>query len=174
MEVEATRVGGNALPRHAEEARDIAASAASLFDYIDRPERLSAHMGWRSLHLLGSMMTVDTDADRGQRVGSRLSLRGRVLGIPLNVNAVIVAREPPTRKVWETIGDPHLLVIGPYRMRVMIADCGRKSHVTVGIDYALPPRWPDRWLGRLLGAAYARWCVRQMVGDVQRTFADLR
>lgn len=122
--------------------------------------------------LLGSTMTIDTDADRGQRVGSRLSLRGRVLGIPLEVNAVIVAREPPTRKVWETIGDPHLLVIGPYRMRVTIADRGRESRVTVGIDYALSPRWPDRWLGRMLGAAYARWCVRQMVRDLQRTFAD--
>jgi hypothetical protein len=31
-----------------------------------------------------------------------------------------VQREPPNLKAWETVREPHLLVIGRYRMRVNI------------------------------------------------------
>jgi polyketide cyclase/dehydrase/lipid transport protein len=159
------------LSAHAEETRDVTASAQEVFAYIDRPERLSAYMGRRSWHLLGSTMTIETDEYHGQKVGSRVRLRGRVLGIPLAVDAIIVARDPPYRKAWETSGDPHLLVMGAYRMRVTIAERGEEARVGIGIDYAPPPRGPERLLGRLFGAAYARWCVGEMATDLQRAFA---
>jgi len=87
-----------------------------IFEYIDWPERLSAHMARR-----------------------------------------VVQREPPTLKAWETVGEPHLLVIGRYRMMVSIN--GRKdgSHVVIAID-CLTVEW-----ARVLARQPFRTDVRTLV-----------
>ena len=156
---------------HADAQCKVRAPPSSVFEYIDRPERLSAHMARRSWQLAGAAMSIETDADGGRAVGSHIRLAGRLLGIPLYVEAKVVEREAPCLKAWETVGEPHLLVIGRYRMMVAIEARGDTSHVVIGIDYALPDRAPARWLGKVFGAMYARWCVRQMAADLFHQFA---
>jgi hypothetical protein len=43
----------------------------------------------------------------------------------------------------------------------------------VFIDYAFPEQGLARWLGRLFGRYYARWCTRRMVADAVRHFASV-
>jgi hypothetical protein len=43
-----------ARPLHAESTCEVNARAVAVFDYIDQPERLSAHMARRSWQLAGS------------------------------------------------------------------------------------------------------------------------
>lgn len=104
-------------------------------------------------------------------MSTHIRLAGRMLGIPLYVEGKVVQREPPNLKAWETVGEPHLLVIGRYRMTVSIDARGDRAHVMIAIDYALPANAPTRWLGTLFGPLYARWCVRQMVQDLVHQFA---
>jgi hypothetical protein len=101
-------------------------------------------------------------------------LTGRILGIKLAVEEVVIERTPPHRKVWETIGSPQLLVMGHYRMGVEVIPAGQASQLRIFIDYTLPERTPARWLGRLFGRYYARWCIRQMVDDAMQYFASGR
>jgi hypothetical protein len=110
----------NPLQRQAEAACDLFAQPSSIFESIDRPERLSAHMARRSWQLAGASMVIEADAAGGRAVGSHIRLAGRMLGIPLYVEGKVVQREPPNLKALETIGEPHLLVIGRYRMTVSI------------------------------------------------------
>jgi hypothetical protein len=161
----------NRFALHDEAAGDIHALASAVFDYIDRPERLSSHMSRRSWRMPGGTMTVETDDGGGRRVGSRIRLAGHVLGMQLDVEDAVVERVPPRRKAWETLGEPQLLVIGPYRMAVDVSRESDVCRVTIAIDYSLPARGPSRWLGRLLGPTYARWCVAQMLMDLRREFA---
>ena len=156
---------------HDEAVGDIHAPASAVFDFIDHPERLSSHMSRPSWRMPGGTMTVETDEGGGRRVGSRIRLAGRVLGMRLDVEATVVERVPPRRKAWETLGEPQLLVIGPYRMAVDIARESDVCHVAIAIDYSLPARGASRWLGRLLAPTYARWCVAQMLTDLRRAFA---
>lgn len=149
------------------------ASAPAVFEQLDDHTRLSAHMEKSSWMMLGSRMQVHLDAEGGRRVGSRIRLDGRVLGIPLTVEEAITERTPPTRKVWETIGRPRLLVIGPYRMGFEIAPAGACTRLRLFIEYA-PPNGFSRVLGRILGAAYARWCVERMLRDAVAHFAAER
>jgi hypothetical protein len=157
--------------RHAEADCEVPASPLPIFEYIDRPERLSAHMERRSWRMGGGTMTIETDAGGGRAVGSRMRLAGRVLGIGLAVEGEVTERKPPYRKVWQTVGEPRLLVVGAYRMQVTIVKRGTGSHVRIAIDYALPSDGLSRWLGILFGAMYARWCVNQMIEDVRQRFA---
>jgi hypothetical protein len=149
----------------------VAAPAGELFSYIDDQSRLSSHMGESSWKMGGGKMTIELDAAGGKRVGSRIRLSGRVFGIPLSVDEVVIERSPPHRKLWETIGEPRLLVIGSYRMGFEITPDRARSLLHVFIDYDLPVpvRW--RWLGVLLGAYYAKWCTRQMAEDAAHHFA---
>ena len=161
----------DALRRHAEAACEIRAQPSSIFEYVDRPERLSAHMARRSWRLAGATMAIETDADGGRAVGSHIRLTGRMLGVHLYVEGRVVLREPPRLKAWETVGEPRLLVIGRYRMSVSIEPRGDLSRVTIAIDYALPTSAPARWLGALFASMYAHWCVGQMTQDLVRQFA---
>lgn len=116
-------------------------------------------------------MTTELDAGRGQQVGSRIRLAGRVFGMALAVDEVVTERMPPQRKVWETVGTPKLLVIGHYRMGFELSPQGTGSLLRVFIEYALPQTAPARWLGRWLARGYARWCTQQMVDDAVRHFS---
>mgnify|MGYP005806245913 CR=1 FL=1 len=39
------------------------------------------------------------------------------------------------------------------------------SVLRVFIDYDLPQTIPARWLGRMFGRYYGRWCIRKMASD---------
>jgi len=94
-----------------------------------------------------------------------------VLGVPLSVEEIVTERQPPLRKVWQTTGVPRLLVIGEYRMGFEITPEGAASVLRVFIDYSLPRTPLARWLGGLLAAAYARWCIDSMADGAAKHFA---
>ena len=164
--------GLGALPLHGESRALVSASPDRVFALLDDHERLASHMSKSSWRMGGGRMQTTLDEGRGQSVGSHIRVSGRVLGLELSLDEVVIGREPPTRKVWETVGTPRLLVIGPYRMGFDVTSCGSGSRVRVVIDYGLPTRWPDRWLGRAFGGYYAHWCTRSMVNDAVREFAS--
>lgn len=148
----------------------IPAPAQDVFDFVDDHSRLSSHMTRRSWMMGGGTMTIDTDLGRARVVGSTLKLHGRVFGLRLSVTEVVTERVPPLRKTWDTIGEPALLVIGPYRMGIEIEDRGESSRLRVWIEYALPRGSLARWLGSLFGRSYASWCTRRMANDAFRHF----
>src|SRR4029453_3483499 len=102
----------DALRLHAEATCEVRAQASSVFEYIDQPQPLPAHMARRAGQLGGASMAIETDAEGGRVVGSHIRLAGRMLGIPLYVEGTVIQREPPNLKAWETVGQPRLLVIG--------------------------------------------------------------
>jgi hypothetical protein len=155
---------------HREAAAGIAASPQDLFAFLDDHRRLAAHMEKPSLMMAGAAMKITTDRQQGQAVGSWIRLEGRVLGIVLSVEEVVRDYKPPVLKTWETRGEPHLLVIGQYRMGFELAPSADNTQLRVWIDYNLPSGLPGRWLGRLLGTVYADWCVTRMVRDPANVF----
>jgi hypothetical protein len=119
----------------------------------------------------GGRMKIELDKTQGKEVGSRIRLSGRMMGFALFVEEIVTERMPPHRKIWETIGTPRLLVIGPYRMGFEILPRVSGSVLRVFIDYNFPNDWSVRWLGWLLGRYYAKWCTRTMADDAVRHFA---
>ena len=114
-------------------------------------------------------MDTSVDDGHGKETGSHIRMNGNILGMNLSLDEVITHREPPRMKVWETVGSPKLLVIGHYRMNVKIEPQESESVLRVSIDYDLPTT--KRWLGRLFGGAYAKWCVQQMLDGARDHFA---
>ena len=158
------------LPCHFESNIDVNSAAGDIFTLLDDHRRLSAHMTKPSWMMAGSVMTLEFDVAKGHAVGAIIRLTGQVLGIPLSVEEVVTERSPPFRKVWNTIGSPQLVVIGPYRMGYEITPISPSSHLRVFIDYALPDGPISYWLGRVFGNIYARWCTQRMTNDAKLYF----
>ena len=155
--------------QHEERAVWVPAAPEAVFAFADDHLQFAEHMASSSWMMFGSAMSTRVDAARGQEIGSHITMEGSVLGVGLSLDEVVTERVVPTAKAWETIGEPRLLVIGPYRMGFQITRNAEGSTFRVFIDYELPRR--RRWLGLLFGAVYARWCVNQMARSVERRFS---
>lgn len=155
---------------HYEESAIINVPPRTLFAYVDDHTRLSSHMNNSSWMMAGSRMDTQTDSGHGQKVGSHIYMRGKILGINLFLDEVITHYEPPYLKIWKTVGDINLLIIDHYQMGFKIEEERDKSLFTVFINYKLPPSLITRWLGYLFGASYAKWCVKQMLNSPKEYF----
>jgi len=149
----------------------VAADPARLFQHLDDPAHLSAHMSRSSMQTAGMRMKIEVDDARGQALGSHIRLSGSLFGVEVFLDEIITVRTPPSRKQWETIGTPQLLIVGHYRMGFEITPAASGSWLRVFIDYELPEGAITRWLGRWLGGYYARWCTHQMLNDAVAHFA---
>ena len=161
------------FPNHFENDVEIKAPADAVFAHLDDQRRLSAHMSQSSWAMIGSHMDFEFDAAGGRAVGSKIGLRGRVLGLKFSVDEVVTVHTPPIQKIWETTGTPNLFVIGHYRMGFEITPHGESATLRVFIDYAFPEAPVTRWLGQIFGAAYARWCTIRMTDDAAKHFRDM-
>ena len=150
------------------------ASPIEVFEFVDDFAKLSSHMATSSMMMMGSSMQMSLDEARGQAVGSRVRMTGRMMGLELFLEEIVRMREPPRRKEWETVGTPRLLVIGGYRLGFEIASAGKNAELRVFIGYNLPSSPAPRLLGHFFGAVYARWCVRQMVDGARAVFCARR
>jgi hypothetical protein len=149
--------------RHAEYSETINASVERIFDWLDDQTRLSKHMSKRSWKLGWGKMETILDAQRGRAVGSHIVLRGRVFGIRLLLDEVVTTRESPLKKTWETVGEPRLLVMGPYRMGFDLVASGASARLRVAIDYELPAKgsrvcWVDSSDDHTRSGVRDRWC----------------
>ncbi len=146
------------------------ATAEAVFDHLDDQSRLGGHMEKPSAMMMGGRMTYELDAGKGRVVGSRITMRGSLLGLNLFVTEAITERTPPVRKIWETRERPHLLVIDSYRMGFEITPMGERCRLRLFIDYTLPRSWPARLLGAIFAPIYARWCIDRMSKDATTAF----
>jgi len=160
-------MGTESYPLHQRSDVVVAADPDSVFARLDDHRRLASHMEKPSLMTAGASMRIETDSLGGKAVGSVIRMTGRMLGVNLVLDEVVTERTPPHRKVWETVGEPRLLVISAYRMGFEIAPKGNASRLAVFIDYRLPSRGLARILGLLFGRSYAAWCTRRMTSDAK-------
>jgi hypothetical protein len=157
--------------RHAECIVHVEAEPGRLFEHLDDPTRLGAHMSRGSPMMMGGSMSYELDAARGRAVGSVIRMTGRIMGVELALEETVTVHDPPARKEWRTVGEPRLVVIGAYRMGFDVGAEAGGSRLRVYIDYSLPGRGPTKLLSLSLGPVYARWCVERMARDAARHFA---
>jgi hypothetical protein len=160
----------NVKTRHYAAERLVRAPIDRVFAYVDDHSQLSSHMSQSSWLMGGGRMDLQFDEGRGQRLGSKIRLQGKVFGLSLSLEEVITERVPPYRKTWQTIGSPRLLIIGQYRMGFELSERNHGSALRVFIEYSLPVRTVERWLGLLFANFYARWCTHKMIKDTVAHF----
>lgn len=157
--------------KHYEEQVFVPAKVEEVFLLADDHLKFSSHMSKNSWMMGGSKMFVDLDSDGGKKVGSHIKLKGKVLGFDLYLDEVVTVHKPPYKKVWKTVGNLNLLVVGHYTMGFEVSTTEGGSLFKVFIDYELPTG-PSKVTGLLFGKIYAKWCVNQMLIGVKNHFLD--
>jgi hypothetical protein len=168
-------IPGNAsarwFPLRVQRSVTLRAAPDMVFAFLDVHENITGHMDRPTWAMLGGYMRTTLDAFAGKQIGSVIEVSGKVLGMSISLVEEVVRRVPPLSKQWQTVGVPQLLVIGGYRMGFDVEPVSEGCRVTVFIDYELPRAQPQALLGRLLGPAYARWCVNRVIDTVTHSFA---
>lgn len=159
--------------KHYEESIQIMASSKEIFDFADEHKNFSSHMNKSSLMLGGGSMITEFDDGGGKTLNSHITMRGKAFGIPLYLDEVITIHEPPFSKEWRTVGNIKLIVIGHYILGFEIIPLNEVSKFRVFIDYDYPESLIGKILCFLLGGAYAKWCVRNMISGVSKHFKVL-
>ena len=154
-----------------QEARStIAAKADAVFAFLDDQASLGGQMEKPTAMMLGGSMHYTFDDGEGRTVGSVIRMDGKILGLTLTLQEEVAEHEPPRRKVWQTVGTPHILVVGAYRMGFEIEADGNQSSLRVFIEYDLPASRLGHFFGLMFARPYAHWCVSKMAEDAAKHF----
>jgi hypothetical protein len=160
--------------RHEAIAVEAPASIERLFEHLDDPSRITAHMANSSAIMFGAPMTSAVDLQEGRAIGSVITMSGSVLGFQLSVRETIVERDPPRCKVWETQGPQRMIVMDWYRMGFDLHAVGAGSSASLFIAYTRPARGLPALAGFALARRYARWCLQGIAEDVAAAFPGTR
>lgn len=150
-----------------EETMWIGAQPVGVFTWIDDPRNTGWHMSRPSMAMLGSVLRTEQISPSATGVGATYRSHGHVMGLPLDFTARVTRWVPDKEKVWCTIGEPRLVVLGGFEMRLTITPESGGTRLVAGIDYTLPKSWAGRLLGRLLARPYSRWCLRRICRDAK-------
>ena len=152
------------------ETADIKASAESVFAYVDDIRNIGWHMTERSsMTMMGSRLELEIVSEQSTGLGATYRYSGTMMGLSLDFSESVTRYIPNREKIWHTIGEPRLLIISSYEMRLAVEPLSAaSSRLTISIAYELPRSTFWRIVGRLLAGPYSRWCLRQMVGDAKR------
>ena len=161
------------FPLHYETSGLINTSVKEAFNYLDDHKKLSGHMNRSSWMMMGSRMFTEIDSAQGKSVGTKIIMRGKMMGIPLFVNEEISERTPHFKKTWETRGPQQLVILDQYRMGFLLKLEGDAStKLTVFIDYSIPRSGFKHLLAVLTAKIYARWCTESMIKDAEAHFRN--
>ena len=153
------------MSRRVSETVEIAAAPETVFAHVDDFQNVGWHMTERSVAMMGSRLRLDRLSESTTGVGARYRWHGRIAGLAVDVTEAVTEWVPNRRKVWETVGQPRLIIMSGYRMSFTVAPTSVGTVLTITIEYELPGFLVGRVLGWLLGDMYSRWCLRWMCRD---------
>jgi hypothetical protein len=141
-----------------------------VFAHIDDIRNLGWHMtGRSSMAMMGSRLRLEILSDKQTGLGATYRYSGTVMGFAIDFSESVTKYEPPREKVWRTVGEPRLLIIESYAMRVAVrALSPSSSRLTISIEYELPRSAFWRIVGSILARPYSRWCLRGMLQETRR------
>ncbi len=152
----------------------IEAPAQQVFAFMDDVKNVGFHMSGRSsMAMMGSRLEIAVLSPQSTGVGATYRMWGKMMGLAIDFSETVTRYIPGREKVWETIGEPKLLIMSSYVMRVSVDPLSlSSSRLTISLTYA-PPRsifW--RFVGALVGDWYGRWCLRNMCRDAKAAMAE--
>lgn len=154
---------------HFSQTIQINKKVAQVFAYIDDIHNTGWHMEKSSMPMMGSKMTVETISEQKSGLGATYRWTGKVMGLRIDFTETITRWVKNKERVWQTIGDPQIIIMGNYVMGFFLKPILESTQLTFEIDYELPK--PLFWslVGRLLSPWYSRWCLSNMCNDAKAT-----
>jgi hypothetical protein len=151
------------------ETVEIRVPAERVFAHVDDIRNLGWHMTERSsTAMLGSRLRLGILPEPATGLVATYRYSGTMMGLPSAFSESVTKYAPPSEKVWRTIGEPRLLIIASYGMRVAVDLFSQSSsRLTIPIVYELPRSAFWRIVGLVLARSYSRWSLRRVCQDAR-------
>ncbi|MBI2125811.1 MAG: SRPBCC family protein [Thaumarchaeota archaeon] len=153
---------------HAQKVIEIRASPEEVFAFMDDIQNVGWHMeGQRSMPLMGGKLDLERLSTNATGEGATYRWYGKILGMKVDFSEVVSKWVEGREKVWHTIGDPKIIIMSNYEMRLTLSPTDVGTKVIFEIDYDLPNTWYGKIIGNLLASRYAEWCLRRACEDAK-------
>ncbi|MFZ5552854.1 MAG: SRPBCC family protein [Bacteroidota bacterium] len=148
----------------------INASPEKAFAFMDNIENTGMHMTKKNTAMMGSRLTIEWLSENKTGLGTKYRWTGKVAGMNMDFTVEVTKWENGKEKIWETVGEPKLIVLSWYRMFLTLEpDENGNTIALLGIDYRRPK---GGVLGFFLAKRYAAWCVNSMLNDTKKHFEN--
>ena len=99
-------------------------------------------------------------------LGSKCRWTGKIVGMVMDFTVEVTTWIKGKEKIWETIGDPKMIIYSWFRMNLEISTSLDDTQAELSITYEKPK---GRFLSFFLADWYCRWCLKNMLDDSKKT-----
>jgi hypothetical protein len=145
-----------------------------VFKTIDDLGVTGMHMTNSSMMMMGSKLKLEFLTTNKTGVGSRYRWTGKMMGLMMDFTVEVTKWINGVEKVWETIGNPQLIIYSRYRMKLRVSEINKTTQAELSISYEKPKGFFNRILCFFLADWYCRWCLKKMLGDAKKVIEKLQ
>ena len=143
------------------------APAEQVFKTIDDLGVTGMHMTESSLMMMGSKLDLQFLTFNKTGFGSRYRWHGKMMGLTMDFTVAVTKWIDGVEKIWETVGNPKLIIYWWYRMRLVVTESNGRTEAALSISYEKPKGFFNLILCFLFADWYCRWCLKKMLDDAK-------
>ena len=144
------------------------ATPEKVFQCIDDLGVTGMHMTKSSMPMMGSKLSLNFLTANHTGLGSKYRWTGKVVGMTMDFTVEVTKWVKDKEKIWETIGDPNMIIYSWFRMNLEISTSPNNTQAELSISYEKPKGWLNRFLSFLLADWYCNWCLKHMLVDSKK------
>ena len=146
----------------------IRSTAGKVFAFMDDISNTGMHMTKSSMPMMGSRLELEQLTENASGLDSKYRWYGKLLGVTMDFTVVVTKWIKDKEKVWKTIGDAKMIILGWYQMHLVISPEGQNTKAELSIAYTKPKNIFFRILSFILAPWYANWCLKNMLNDSKK------
>ena len=146
----------------------IYASPAEVFAYMDNISNTGMHMTKSSMPMMGSKLELKQLSENATGLNSKFRWYGKMMGFTMDFIVIVTKWIKDKEKVWETIGEAKMIILGWYQMRLVISLVGKNTKAALSIAYTKPENIFFKIIAFFLAPLYANWCLNNMLNDSKK------
>ena len=118
--------------------------------------------------MMGSKLDLKQLSENATGLNSKFRWFGKMMGFTMNFTVVVTKWIKNKEKVWETIGEANMIIMGWYQMRLVISPEGANTKAELSIAYTKPKNIFLKFIAFFLAPLYANWCLNNMLKDSKK------
>ncbi|HET9137022.1 MAG TPA: SRPBCC family protein [Candidatus Kapabacteria bacterium] len=148
----------------------IKAPVEQVFAYMDNIGNTGMHMMKNSSMMMGSKLKLDQLSENATGPNATFRWYGKMLWFKMDFTVLVTKWIKDREKSWETIGSARMIILGWYRMQLILTPIENTTKAELSIQYIKPEGFFYKILSLLLSSYYASWCLSNMLNDSKHYF----
>ena len=139
-----------------------------VFEYMDNINNTGMHMTKSSKPMMKSRLELKQLSENATGLNSKFRWFGKMMWFTMDFTVAVTKWIKNKEKVWETIGEANMIIMGWYQMRLVISPEGANTKAELSIAYTKPKNIFFKFIAFFLAPLYANWCLNNMLKDSKK------